>query len=173
MPRLFLAVWPPADVLERIAALDRPAVPGLRWTTSGQWHVTLRFLGSVEEPDLVVHALTGLAGWPAVQVSAGPAIGRFGQRVLHLPVSGLDGLASHVVAATAHLGRPPEDRPFTGHLTLARVAKNARVDLRPLTGTPLAGSWVVDEVRLVESHLSSSGPRYEVRTRIPLSPPNR
>ncbi|HEX3622099.1 MAG TPA: RNA 2',3'-cyclic phosphodiesterase [Acidimicrobiales bacterium] len=174
MPRLFVAVWPPDEVVERIAALDRPSVPGLRWTTPDQWHVTLRFLGQVPEPEEVVAAMAGLSessGSSAVEAGAGPAIGRFDQRVLHLPVAGLQVLAGEVLRATAHLGRPPDDRPFSGHLTLARTADRAKVDLRPLTGTPFAASWTVGEVSVVESRLSSAGARYAVIERIPLLPP--
>ena len=32
MARLFVAVWPPDDVLDAVAALERPAQDGLRWT---------------------------------------------------------------------------------------------------------------------------------------------
>ena len=51
--RLFVAVWPPADVVTRVAALPRPDVAGLRWTAPDHWHVTLRFLGSVPAAEPV------------------------------------------------------------------------------------------------------------------------
>lgn len=171
MPRLFVAVWPPDDVLAVVAALARPAVPGLRWTGREQWHVTLRFLGSVPDVEPVADALRGIAGGGSgPDAGLGPVVGRFGNRVLHVPVSGLDDLAVRVVGATAGLGRPPEDRAFAGHLTLARVAKGARVDLRPLAGEAVSGRWKVDDVCLVESHLARSGSRYEVLERFPVSP---
>lgn len=160
MPRLFVAVWPPDDVLDRVEALERPDVTGLRWTSRDKWHVTLRFLGQADlEP--VVAALAGTPIPPAT-AQLGPAVGRFGHRVLHVPVSGVGEVASAVVSATAGLGRPPEDRPFAGHLTLARVAKGAQVDLRRLAGAGVEGSWDVRDVCLVESRLSSAGARYEV-----------
>ena len=56
--RLFVAAWPPADVVEALRGLDRPVVTGMRWTTADQWHVTLRFLGDVDDPAPVVAALT-------------------------------------------------------------------------------------------------------------------
>ncbi len=173
MPRLFVAVWPPEEVLDKIAPFERPDIPGLRWTGRAQWHITLRFLGHVPDADPVIEALGGLSGVSRPAVSLGPVTGRFGQRVLHVPVDGLDAVATAVVRATAHLGRPPEDRPFAGHLTLARVAKGARVDLRPLTGVQVEGRWMVDEVCLVESKLSSSGARYEVVDRFTLRRPAR
>lgn len=165
MPRLFVALWPPPEVLDRIEALPRPDVAGLRWTGRRHWHVTLRFLGSVPEVDPVMEALGGAAGFSARTTEAvlGPAVDRFGRRVLHVPVSGLDGVATAVVAATAHIGHPPEDRPFRGHVTLARAAgRRASVDLRPLTGTPVTGRWPVEEICLVRSDLSRTGARYEV-----------
>lgn len=168
MPRLFVAVWPPADVLNGIAALARPEVAGLRWTRPGQWHVTLRFLGQVENPADVAAAL-GRVSAPPAEAVAGPAVGRFGRRILHVPVAGLERLAAAVVDATAAVGRPPEDRPFAGHLTLARVAGQARVNLVPLAGAPVGGRWTVDEVCLVASHLSPAGARYEVLDRFPLA----
>lgn len=170
MPRLFVAVWPPDDVLDRLAALDRPAFDGLRWTRRDQWHVTLRFLGQVPEAAAVSGALGVLSRSPAADATLGPATGRFGRRILHVPVAGLEPVAADVLGATAHLGRPPEDRPFAGHLTLARVAKGARVDLGPLTGVGVAGEWRVEEVCLVESRLSAKGARYEVLERVRLGP---
>lgn len=155
-----MAVWPPDDVLDRVAALDRPAIGGLRWTNRGQWHVTLRFLGQTDLAPAVAALARVVAG--PVRAQLGPAVSRFGHRVLHVPVSGLDDLAQAVVAATANLGRPPGPRPFHGHLTLARVAKTAKVDLRRLAGVPLQAGWGVESFCLVESRLSSAGASYEV-----------
>ena len=168
MPRLFVAVWPPDDVLSLIAALPRPDVDGLRWTTRDQWHVTLRFFGSVELEE----ASAALAQVSAAATTAvlGPETGRFGKRILHVPVDGLEGAAKAVVRATKKVGKPPEPRPFSGHLTLARARDRRRgVDLRELVGTPIAAEWPVTEVCLVESHLSSKGAGYEVVETISLS----
>ena len=172
MRRLFVALWPPVEVLDLVAELERPAVEGLRWTGRDQWHVTLRFLGPVPDVDVVAAALGTMdAGGPATAV-LGPAVARFGNRILHVPVAGLDAVAAAVVGATADLGKPPDDRPFSGHLTLARVAKGSHVDLRAMVGAEIAASWAVDAVCLVESRLSPAGARYQVVERFPL-PANR
>ena len=168
MPRLFFAVALPTDVLDVVEALDRPSMEGLRWTDREQWHVTLRFLGAVDDAAAVVAALTTVRASPR-HVALGPAVARFGQRVLQIPVSGLDDVAAAVVDATSALGAPPEDRPFTGHLTLARVRGRRRVDLRPLTGASVSASWPVEDVVLFESHLHPKGARYEVVERFPLA----
>jgi len=169
MPRLFVAVLPPEDVLDRLAVLPRPEADGLRWTDRHQWHVTLRFLGTVSEVEPVVAALGGVgAAVGPVRAVLGPAVGRFGKRILHVPVAGLDDIAAVVADATAHLGKPPDDRPFTGHVTLARVARTAKADLRDLTGALVEAEWEVEAVCLVASHLSPVGARYEVLDRFDL-----
>ena len=173
MRRLFVAVWPPPEVLDRLAGLDRPEVDGVRWTTRDQWHVTLRFLGPVPEVEPVAEALKGLSAPQPVHAALGPAVGRFGQRILHVPVGGIDAVAAGVVVATASAGRPPETRPFSGHITLARAAKHGKVDLRPLAGAPVAGEWEVGTVCLVESRLSPHGARYEVLDEVPIRLPPR
>lgn len=167
MPRLFVAVWPPEEVLDALAALARADVPGLRWTGRLQWHVTLRFIGAVDEVASVTAALAAMERAPPADAVLGPAVARFDQRVLHVPVAGLDAVAAAVSRATDGLGRR-EDRPFHGHLTLARARRGSRVDLRPLTGSRLAARWRVEEVCLVESRLSSVGSRYQVLERFPL-----
>lgn len=173
MRRLFVAVWPPPEILDLLAGLDRPAVDGVRWTTRDQWHVTLRFLGPVPEVEPVAETLVGMPPAGPAKATIGPAVGRFGQRILHVPVTGLDAVASGVLAATAGLGLPPEDRPFRGHVTLARVVKHGKFDLRPLVGAPVAGEWEVGAVCLVESHLSPAGARYEVLDEFPIRLPPR
>jgi RNA 2',3'-cyclic 3'-phosphodiesterase len=57
--RLFVAVWPPAEVLDRLEALPRVELAGCRWTIRAQWHVTLRFLGEAD-PDVAAEALATL-----------------------------------------------------------------------------------------------------------------
>ena len=136
--RLFVAAWPPADVVAAIAALERPEVTGLRWTTEDQWHVTLRFLGEYD----IEEATDALAPVVAERTSAvmGPVTGRFGQRILHVPVAGIDDAAEAVAVAFG-----PEERPFNGHLTLARARERRGVDLRPFCGVPLTGEWPVED----------------------------
>ncbi len=163
--RLFLAVWPPPEVLEALAALPRPDVAGLRWTTAEQWHVTLRFLGDADEVA-AREAFDRTAVGPEVAARLGPLTGRFGRRVLHVPVHGLEGLAAATLEATAGVGLAPGTRPFAGHITLARARGRRGVDLRPLAGKVVSGRWAVDELTLVASHLGGAGPsRYEVVAR--------
>lgn len=164
MSRLFVAVWPPADVLDALGALHRPVAAGGRWTRRDQWHVTLRFLGPAD-PDEVTSALAGLRHAP-VEAVVGPEVGLLGEGVVQVPVAGLDSLAKAVVSLTAGLGRPPEDRPFVGHLTLARVAGEPPAGV---LGQSLSTSFPVDAVALVTSELGGNAARYTTVATFPLS----
>jgi 2'-5' RNA ligase len=164
--RLFVAVRPPVAVVDGLAALSRPAQPGVRWTTSEQWHVTLRFFGDVDDPTPITDALTNaLDGTGPITATIGPHAAVLDKRVIYLPVTGLEGVATTIGAATAAFGDPPRRGRFKGHLTLART-KGARVDLSALD---LEHTWEVDEVDVLRSHLGSEGARYETLERFALS----
>jgi 2'-5' RNA ligase len=173
--RLFVASWPSAAVVDTLRTLERPDIGGVRWTSESQWHVTVRFLGSVEDSEVpaVVDALrVGLAGAAGGEALLGPETACFGRGVLMVPVSGHDALAAAVTRATASFGEPPDPRPFHGHLTLARSGggrgRGRGADLRQLAGRPVAGSWSVSELTLVRSHTEPSRVRYEVLERFSL-----
>ena len=163
--RLFVAVWPPEEVVDRLRRIERPPRSGLRWTRPEQWHITLRFLGWCAEPEPVFEAFRAVRA-DGCEAVMGPATARLGRGVLQVPVAGVDTVAAAVVAATAGVGRPPEDRPFVGHLTLARAERPALI--ADLVGTPLAGRWPVDELTLVSSVTGRAGSRYTVVERLPL-----
>ena len=164
--RLFVAVWPPAEVVDGLGRLSRPDRSDVRWTTPDQWHVTLRFFGSVDDPDGGKGALSQLGFPEPVVAQAGPAVSRLGPSILCLPVAGLESLAAAVVAATADIGEPPEDRAFRGHITLARGKRG--VNLKPLAGEPFEATWSVDAVTLVASDTRPDRAHYSVLASVPL-----
>jgi 2'-5' RNA ligase len=161
-------------VVAAVTALERPDLPAVRWTREEAWHVTLRFLGGVGPHDVpgVAAALGVLRALAPVVAELGPATRRLGRSVLVLPVAGLGDVAAGVDESLAIAGVAPEDRPFRGHLTLARARGRASLP-RGLSGAPLAARWVVDEVTLVESSLHGArGSRYTVLERVPLAGPS-
>lgn len=156
-----MAVWPPPDVLDVVAALPRPEVRGVRWTTPEQWHITLRFLGECAE-GVAMDALARV-DVDAADATLGPETGRFGRRIVHVPVAGLDDVAAAVAAAFDGVGADPEDRPFHGHLTLARGRARGRAapDLRPLCGVPVHAAWRPNDLVLVRSTPGSGAHHYD------------
>src|SRR5690606_41239744 len=115
--------------------------------------------GGVDGRGPVVASPAG-AGLSAAEAGVGRRVGVLGRGGVMLPVAGLDGLAAAVVAATAGSGEPVGDRPFRGHLTLARVRRGGSA--RGLLGEELDRTFAVREVALVRSHLGAGPARYEV-----------
>jgi RNA 2',3'-cyclic 3'-phosphodiesterase len=176
--RLFIAIAPPAaavDDLEAAVAPLRPAWPQLRWTSHDAWHVTLAFLGEVDE--VVAARLT-----PRLERAAGrhPTLGlAFGgagafpgkarARVLWTGLHGdrreLAALAASAAAGARRAGVPQqgEGRPFRPHLTLARCRAPAEVTPLVAALTGYAGTpWTAERIHLIRSHLGpAAGPRYE------------
>ena len=145
MPRLFVAVWPSREASVALAGLPRPNLAGVRWTAPERLHVTMRFLGDCDEGDAVA-ALSGLR-LSRAEVILGPAVERLGRAVLVVPVRGLDELAAEIISATRHIGQPPPDRPFTGHLTVARYKGRPPEGYAP----PVHAAFTATEIALVRS----------------------
>jgi RNA 2',3'-cyclic 3'-phosphodiesterase len=167
--RLFVAVAIPAEVageLEGAVAPLRDAWPGLRWTRREAWHLTLAFLGEVNEavvPRLTPRLERAAARHPSLSLAVGGAgtfPGAARARVLWTGVHGdrraLGALAASVAAGARRAGAPPaeEGRRFQPHLTLARC--RAPVDARDLVAglSGYAGSpWTAQKIYLIRSHL--------------------
>ena len=166
MPRLFVAVWPPDEVLDAIAALPRADEPGVRWTRRDQWHVTLRFLGSAEI-EAAVAALHTVV-WPALP-SDRHRPGPGGQ-----PAGAIGDLPAGVRRRRAGGGggrRDGKGGRATGPPAVHRApdpgeaAGSGRV---PSGGPPVRRLVPGTEVTLVESRPAEGGPDYVVVARFPL-----
>lgn len=164
MARTFVAVWPPPAARDALLALPRPEHPDVRWLPRRSLHVTLRFLGEVD-PAMVADRLRA-AGLARAHAEIGPVTTVLGARVVAAPVGGLTDLAAGVTRATHDLGRPPSDRAFVGHVTLARV-KGATTAAR-VAGAPIDVRVDVDAVAVVTSRLAAAGPRYHTVATVPL-----
>jgi 2'-5' RNA ligase len=182
--RLFIAVLPPAEILDEV---DRAMEPyratwsDLRWLRRDNWHLTLTFLGDVDDdlPDkLAPRVERAAARRDPFELSFGGA-GAFPRparaSVVWADVKGdrkaLGRLADSTTAAGRRAGAPPDrHRDFNPHLTLARSRRHP-VDVRPLVTelSAYAGkSWTVDAIHLVRSNLGQQENRYETLTSWPL-----
>jgi 2'-5' RNA ligase len=166
MTRLFVALRPPSEVLALLAAIDRPSLPGVRWSAPEQWLVKLRPLGHVD--GRVVAPLrealeAELDGAPAVACRLGPATRRLGGQWLGAPVHGLDDLAAVVFEATQELVPVTHPQPFEADVVLAR----GRVPPE-LAGRPVSGSWTARSVSLLADRSSPRATRFEELATFPL-----
>ncbi|HSB86803.1 MAG TPA: RNA 2',3'-cyclic phosphodiesterase [Ilumatobacteraceae bacterium] len=156
MARLFIAVWPPEDVVATLGRLRLENLQGIRFVQPANWHITLRFFGDADS-DEVSRALAGTS-FPPTRARIGPGIGVIAGRVLVAPVEGLEVLAAMVSERTDQIGEPPR-QPFRGHLTLARAKQGA--SMRDARGTRVDAEFAVDEIALVSTRLDRDGARYE------------
>jgi RNA 2',3'-cyclic 3'-phosphodiesterase len=181
--RLFVAIaLPPgaACELDEMVAPLRSAWPELRWTGRDAWHLTLSFLGEVDEAvtgNLAVRLERAASRHPVLSLSlagAGAFPGATRARVLWTGIRGdrreLAGLAASVAAGARRAGAPPatSGRRYEPHLTLARCRAPADVHalvdtLSSFDGTP----WTAGEIYLIHSRLEAQ-PRYEVLGTWPL-----
>jgi 2'-5' RNA ligase len=166
MARLFVAARLPPEVVALLSTLERPPLPGVRWSTPDQWLVKLRPLGQVADrvvPPLLAALEAELDGAPAAACRLGPATRRLGGQWLGAPVSGLDDLAAVVFEATQELVPVTHPQPFQADVVLAR----GRVP-RELAGRPVAGSWTARSVALVADRSSPRAVRLEDLATFPL-----
>ena len=154
MPRLFVAVYPPDDIIDALRTLPREASPDVRWVPHEQLHVTMRFFGNTDVEPAKERLIGLIPSLRVVTAEIGPRVSRLGRSVVCLPVAGLDELAASIAAATADLGEPLDPRPFRGHLTLARLRNRAACGL---AGASFNRSFAVDRVHLVESVTRATG----------------
>lgn len=167
MARLFVALWPSPEVIEKLRPLERPRVDGLRWTTEDQWHVTVQFLGEADETAMAAKLTSARWATHPMDVRLGPEVTLLGKEIVCLPASapGLEKLARQVSEVT---GVPRTNR-FKGHLTLARARnKTPKAALENLKGTPFEAGWTADKIALVRSSLNPGGARYETVAEVPV-----
>jgi 2'-5' RNA ligase len=152
------------------------------WVDARRLHVTLHFLGDVDEARLppLTAALApalefdspriGLAGW-GVFPARGPA------RVIWLGVTAGAATLTSVQAVLAErlraAGIAPETRPFSPHLTVGRVRVPSGGHWHRLTAglppDPVA-AWDLGGCTLFQSDLSPAGPTYRALLSIPFAP---
>jgi RNA 2',3'-cyclic 3'-phosphodiesterase len=178
--RSFIAIHPPADVMERVARFQRElksSIPGagVRWTHPDQIHLTLRFLGDVavaQLPDVEAALRRACAPFAPMTVRAEGA-GCFPDtrrpRVLWV---GLKEYHDHLQRLHAAIEQETqawgehEDRKFHPHLTLGRIKQpdrrlaDALANLVFHSRDQAFGEWQAAGVALMQSDLASSGPHY-------------
>jgi len=166
MPRLFLAIELPDETKEQLRRL-RIDIPGARWVPANQLHLTLAFLGDVDVESMkrLVEKLAGLH-CPAFSLCLGefgcfpnrkrPKVAWIGVRPEPLLMS----LADRVREVVLSCEIPQEERPFSPHITLARIKQAVGHDCDAFIAQTLEREPAlipVQEFILFESRLSSSG----------------
>src|SRR5262245_17838196 len=176
--RSFAAVLLPEALrvrMDEAAAPLRAQASGVSWVRMENFHVTLRFLGSVDEATLgrvreaLVEAAAGVAPFPVTVGGFGGVPSARAPRVIWVGLTAgaepLMALHARLEAALARRGIPPEDRGFHPHVTLGRAREPRGA---PGIGALLAGAGGplgesrVEAIHLMRSDLHPAGARHSV-----------
>ena len=135
MPRLFTGLEVPYDV--RLAlSLKRGGISGARWIDPDNYHITLRFIGDVDNhtADEISDGLDRLSHSDAVRIRLSH-LGTCGgdkPRALYAGVENNEALQRLQAAqerALRRVGLEPEGRKFVPHVSLARLRGSSAIDL--------------------------------------------
>lgn len=168
---MFVAVDLPPDVkdeLWRARADLQERIPAVRWVPRENLHLTLSFLGSVDDSQVIAvsgaiaDAVSSMVDFPVSLDRLGACPSEARARVLWVglsdPAGGLESLAGSV-SGKLGAAAPAESRRFRSHVTLGRLAGPREVDLSGYHVAPLR--FLVDRVVLFESRLGGGAPQYE------------
>ncbi len=183
--RSFIAIPMETEVArEAIRLIKRLREPGdgIKWVPTDNLHLTLKFLGEVNNTEVprvcqVVRDVcdahppfelkfSGAGGLPAIDRA----------RVIHAGVEDATGSLTEIVMSLekklADLGFKPEPRDYRPHLTLGRAkgrrASEAVVERVKQESDCNLGSMFVNEVQMIASFLDKKGPTYQVMDTIDL-----
>ena len=177
--RLFVALELPAsarDILTRWRASTLRENSALRPVPVEHLHATLCFLGSRPSSQIeeIAAACGVVAGEPVLEPRLGDPVWLPARRPRVLAVR-LDDVSGDLARVQATLSTAlaaggwyaPESRPYLAHVTVARMAKDARVRPAQLEPPP-AVEVHCSRVTLYRSRLGSSGARYELLSAVEL-----
>ena len=177
MPRLFTGVEIPSDIGQALSSL-RGGLPGARWIDPENYHLTLRFIGDVD--DAIAHEVESLLG----RVKRGAfelhinELTSFGGRkpravVANIaPAQALLDVQAEQERLMQRIGLEPEGRKYTPHVTLARLRESSSRDVAEYLaarGFFRTSPFKVSRFVLFSSRASTGGGPYVVEAAYPLA----
>ncbi len=190
--RSFIAIELPDELKLGLAQLEAQLKmrrqPWVKWVDPYSIHLTLKFLGSInvdrisEITKAMEEAVQGIPPFHLEVKDLGvfPSLRRV--QVAWVGVSGevdkLSQLQQYLESNLACLGFVPESRPFTPHLTLARLRNQASLDEQQSFGQLIANTRFeaaytveVDAISLIKSQLTREGAIYSRISSVALKKP--
>ncbi len=177
MPRLFTGLEIPPDVAQSLAMM-RGGLPGARWINPENYHLTLRFIGDID--DALARDIAGLLGG----VRRSPfelrfdGLSSFGGRKPRAVVAAVAAVPPLIDLQAEHerllrrLGLEPEGRKYTPHVTLARLRDSSSrqvADYLAARGYYRSAAFAVSRFVLFSSRSSVGGGPYVVEAAYPLA----
>ncbi len=175
MPRLFTALEIPSEIVQSMAQL-RGGLPGARWIDPENYHLTLRFIGDID--DALADEIADLLGQVARHTFALRIDGldSFGGNRPRAVVAAVPPVAELVELQAEHerimqrVGLQPE-RKYRPHVTLARLRDTSSrqvADFLSLRQPFRSPSFSVSRFVLYSSRASVGGGPYVVEAEYPL-----
>lgn len=178
MPRLFVAIDLPESVKRQLAGL-RTDLPGARWVPPEQVHLTLRFIGMVDQRLFIAirdHlADIHLSSFPVAFGGIGTFPVQGACRVLWVGVEqspALIKLHQLIEDAVVAAGAAAENRTYSPHITVARFNDASRDVVARIQTNPSGyegGIFMVHEFQVYSSILNREGSRHTVEAVYSLS----
>ena len=187
--RSFIAIELPEEVKEGLVRLrgelEREEHTFVKWVDVGGIHLTLKFLGNIPFKQVaqitkaMEEATQGISPF-RLEISNLGAFPNLRQpRVFWVGIGGeinkLSSLQQNIDSALASLGFAREERPFTPHLTLARMRQGASPGERKSFGELVMSSSLeskyhldVDAISLMRSQLTPTGAIYSCLAEVKL-----
>ena len=177
MPRLFTGLEIPADVAQSLSML-RGGLPGARWIDPENYHVTLRFIGDVD--DSIAHEVASMLGRVrrhAFELRVDD-LKSFGGRKPRAIVATLGPAQALIELQAEHerlmqrVGLEPEGRKFSPHVTLARLRESSSrqvADYLAVRAPFRSPPFPVSRFVLFSSRASIGGGPYVVEAAYPLA----
>jgi 2'-5' RNA ligase len=169
MLRLFVGIEFPPELRLRLSLLQS-GIAGARWVDPGNFHLTLRFIGEVDEGTAadVDEALLRLKARPfSVQLAGVGVFGGDKLRTLWVGVEREERLATlqgKIEQALVRARLPPEPRKFAPHVTLARLRDPRAPELQEFLAAHAqfrAAPLRVERFSLIASYPTKAGSVYE------------
>ena len=170
MPRLFAALEIPDEVGRGLASL-RGGIPGARWIDPENYHVTLRFIGDIDDVSAreIAYELARVRRKPFEVVLRGlvPFGGKKPRAIVAQvePSRPLVELQAELERLTRRIGLEPDGRKFTPHVTLARLrdtSSQAVADYFSAWGFFPTRTFMASRFVLYSSRASTGGGPYIV-----------
>jgi 2'-5' RNA ligase len=177
MPRLFTGLEVPKEIGQSLSML-RGGLPGARWIDPENYHITLRFIGDID--DRLAHDIALLLdgvkrrGFDVRFEELAAFGGRKPRAVIAAvdPVSPLVELQAEQERLMQRVGLEPEGRKYTPHVTLARLRDASSRDVADYLSTrgPLFGSsFRASRFVLFSARASVGGGPYVIEADYPLA----
>jgi len=178
MPRLFTGIEIPPEIALALSSF-RGGLPGARWIDPENYHLTLRFIGDIDER--MADDVTSILGERRqrgplnITIDGLDSFGGGKPRAVFASTSGngeLNELQAEQERLLRQVGLAPETRKFTPHITLARlknVSPIAVADYIATRGHFPKLTFTADRFVLYSSRASVGGGPYVIEAAYPLS----